>query len=186
MIGLGHDGRRGALGVIRSLITFAVGTALAGGPPHRSVLEELPHTAPTSGRTEPPPTAVVPTFGDATRGIRLCVRRETHRQTFPLVDPLPSTDSASANGPVLFARFVGTTGSSDSSETCMSAYGLRLRRPSRVPKDAGVSEVSRFSHMEFPSMHRVFDSAALQDGSRWRRPPYGLPHKCTRSARRIS
>ena len=27
----------------------AVGTALAGGPPHRSVLEELPHTALTSG-----------------------------------------------------------------------------------------------------------------------------------------
>ncbi|WP_417735685.1 hypothetical protein, partial [Rosistilla oblonga] len=24
---------------------FAVGTAVAGGPPHRSVLEELPHTA---------------------------------------------------------------------------------------------------------------------------------------------
>ena len=27
----------------------AVGTALAGGPPHRSVRAELPHTAPTSG-----------------------------------------------------------------------------------------------------------------------------------------
>jgi hypothetical protein len=28
----------------------AVGTALAGGPPHGSVREELPHTALTSGR----------------------------------------------------------------------------------------------------------------------------------------
>ena len=28
---------------------IAVGTALAGGPPHRSVRAELPHTAPTSG-----------------------------------------------------------------------------------------------------------------------------------------
>ena len=48
----------------------------------------------------------------------------------------------------------------------MSAYGLGLRRPSRVPEDAGVSEVSRFSRMEFPSMHRVFDSAASEGGSR--------------------
>ena len=164
---------------------IAVGTALAGGPPHRSVLEELPHTAPTSGQTEPPPTAVVRTPGDATRDTRLCVWRETHFQTFPLVDPLPSTDSATATGPVLFARFVGTTGSSDSLETCMSAYGFwGLRRPSRFPKVVGISEVSRFSHMEFPSMHRVCDSAALQDGSRSRRPPCGLPHKSTGSARR--
>jgi hypothetical protein len=35
----------------------AVGTALAGGPPHRSVREELPHTAPTSGRTRRRPVA---------------------------------------------------------------------------------------------------------------------------------
>src|SRR5215510_4834611 len=29
--------------------SVAVGTALASGPPHRSVREEFPHTAPTSG-----------------------------------------------------------------------------------------------------------------------------------------
>jgi len=29
---------------------IAVGTALSGGPPHRSVLEELPHTAPALSR----------------------------------------------------------------------------------------------------------------------------------------
>ncbi|QEG43134.1 hypothetical protein UC8_51780 [Roseimaritima ulvae] len=29
---------------------FAVGTAVTGGPPHRSVLEELPHTAPALSR----------------------------------------------------------------------------------------------------------------------------------------
>ena len=28
---------------------IAVGTSVTGRPPHRSVLEELPHTAPTSG-----------------------------------------------------------------------------------------------------------------------------------------
>jgi hypothetical protein len=48
----------------------------------------------------------------------------------------------------------------------MSAYGLGLRRPSRAPKDVGVSEVSRFSRMEFPSMLRVSDSATLLDGLR--------------------
>jgi hypothetical protein len=31
--------------------TIAVGTAVASGPPHRSVREYLPHTAPPSGRT---------------------------------------------------------------------------------------------------------------------------------------
>ena len=30
---------------------IAVGTAVAGGPPHRSVREELPHTAPPLGTT---------------------------------------------------------------------------------------------------------------------------------------
>jgi hypothetical protein len=34
-----------------AIIGVAVGRALAGHPPHRSVREELPHTAPTSGMT---------------------------------------------------------------------------------------------------------------------------------------
>ena len=44
----GQSGRGGA-GVMASGSLVAVGTALAGGPPHGSVLEELPHTALTSG-----------------------------------------------------------------------------------------------------------------------------------------
>ena len=31
---------------------FAVGTTVSGRPPHRSVREELPHTAPTLGFTQ--------------------------------------------------------------------------------------------------------------------------------------
>ncbi len=31
-------------------VVIAVGTAIAGCPPHRSVREELPHTAPTLSR----------------------------------------------------------------------------------------------------------------------------------------
>jgi len=34
-----------------SLKTIAVGTAIAGRPPHRSVREELPHTAPALSRS---------------------------------------------------------------------------------------------------------------------------------------
>jgi hypothetical protein len=103
---------------------------------------------------------VQPTVPGSVSGVRHT------RLTFPLVDPLPSTDSATAIGPALFARFVGTTRSSDSSDTCMSAVRLGLRRPSRDPVAAGVSEVSRFSRMEFPRMLRVSDSAALSDDSR--------------------
>ena len=40
--------------------------------------------------------------------------------SFPLVGLLPSTDSAAALGPALFACFSGTMGPSDSLETCMS------------------------------------------------------------------
>ncbi len=34
---------------VRQMETFAVGTAIADRPPHRSVLAEFPHTAPISG-----------------------------------------------------------------------------------------------------------------------------------------
>jgi hypothetical protein len=35
---------------LRTEMRVAVGTALTGGPPHRSVREALPHTALTSGQ----------------------------------------------------------------------------------------------------------------------------------------
>src|SRR4051794_6582516 len=98
-------------------------SSLAGVPPRGSVREELPHTALTSGPTAPTPKAAVRMPGGSARRIRLGVRCGTVRPTFPLVDPLPSTDSVAALGPALFARFVGTTRSSDSSETCTSADG---------------------------------------------------------------
>jgi len=47
--------RPDTIGVVENYTYFrdkniAVGTAVASGPPHRSVLEELPHTAPTLSR----------------------------------------------------------------------------------------------------------------------------------------
>ncbi len=86
--------------------------------------------------------------------------------SFPLVDPLPSTDSAAAFRPALFARFFGTMGPSDSLETCMSdvRHIAFSNRPS--PDGEGISRVSRFPRKEFPRMHRVFDSAASMSGLR--------------------
>ena len=90
------------------------------------------------------------------------------RVAFPLVDPLPSTDSAAAFGPALFARFSGTMGPSDSLETCMSVVRHDAFSDRPPPSSgAGVSRVSRFPCKEFPRMRRVFDSAASMGGLRW-------------------
>jgi hypothetical protein len=64
---------------------------------------------------------------------------------FPLVGLLPSTDSATAVGPVLFLCFLGTMRPSDSPATCM--LGPRSttfpNRPASTTGE-GVAEVSRF------------------------------------------
>ena len=86
---------------------------------------------------------------------------------FPLVDPLPSTDSAVAIGPTLFARFSGTMESSDSLETCMSDVRQSAFSDRPSPGGKGISRVSRFPCKEFLRMHRVFDSAASTDDLRF-------------------
>ena len=85
---------------------------------------------------------------------------------FPLVGPLPSTDSA-AGFPALFSRFFGTMRPSDSLETCMS--GVRhCAFPDRpASDDEGVPRVSRFPCKEFSCMRRVSDSAAFMGDLRW-------------------
>ena len=63
---------------------------------------------------------------------RLCVRSVACCAAFPLVGPLPSTDSAATVGPALFACFFGTTSPSDSPATCM--VGVRSWTfPNRSP-----------------------------------------------------
>src|SRR5215467_15801166 len=84
--------------------SVAVGTALASGPPHGSVREGLPHTALTSGSSDGPPLVgiQIPSLLAACRTRhnpcdslpRLCVRHECACGAFPLVDLLPSADSA--------------------------------------------------------------------------------------------
>jgi hypothetical protein len=61
---------------------------------------------------------VRPAVPGSVSGARRTVRR------FPWSIPFPPRTPPLPTGPALFVRFVGTTRSSDSSETCMSAYGL--------------------------------------------------------------
>ena len=65
--------------------------------------------------------------------------------SFPLVDPLPSTGSAAAFGPALFARFFGTMRPSDSLETSMSDVRRSAFSDRPSPCGEGVSRVSPIS-----------------------------------------
>ncbi len=149
--------------------SVAVGTPVARCPPHRSVREELPRTALTLGCDDQliasrTPRNPMPRFPGTVSGASKV------RLTFPLVGPLPSTDSAAAFGPALFARFFGTMGPSDSLKSCMS--GVRqIAFPDRPAAcDAEAFRVSRFPCIEFPRMRRVFDSATSSDGLRLSSP----------------
>src|SRR5215510_9602893 len=93
---------RSSRGGLTSLV--AVGTALASGPPHGSVREGLPHTALTSGSCDGQPLVGIRMLSllaacrtrhkPCDSHPRLCVRHECACGAFPLVDLLPSADSA--------------------------------------------------------------------------------------------
>ena len=127
------------------------------------------YACPGRGRADRGPTAKRPVDSGTVSGTWLACR------PVPSRDLLPSTDSAVAGWPTLFARFVGTTRSSDSSKTFTPDVRLCAfsGRPSSVTRE-GVFEVSRFSRMEFPRMLRVSDSAASPDDSRLT-PSFMLP-----------
>src|SRR5262249_32543336 len=86
------------------LFLVAVGTALASGPPHGSVPEGLPPTALTPGSCDSQPLvgirmlsllAACRTRHKPCDSLpRLCVRHECACGAFPLVDLLPSAESA--------------------------------------------------------------------------------------------
>src|SRR5499433_570146 len=92
----------GALGRLATLV--AVGTALASDPPHGSVREGLPHTALTSGSCDGQPLVGIRMLSllaacrthhkPCDSHPRLCVRHECACGAFPLVDLLPSANSA--------------------------------------------------------------------------------------------
>jgi hypothetical protein len=86
-----------------------------------------------------------------------------------LLDQRPPSSLSADSIPPLFERFIGTIPLSDSSRTC--ARGVRLfafpHRPT-VESTAGVSEVSRFSCVEFLDVHGVYDYAGPVRNSRYR------------------
>ena len=80
--------------------SVAVGTALTSGPPHRSVREELPHTALTSGSCDGQPlvgirlvvraTTPVTRIPGSGSGASALVVRSPWSPSFPLRTPLPT------------------------------------------------------------------------------------------------
>ena len=87
---------------------------------------------------------------------------------FSLISGLPSSPSA-GGFPLLFERFIGTVPLSDSSKTCTRAVWL-LPSPAGLSRRraSGISEVSRFSCVEFPDVHGVCDYAGPPSSSRCR------------------
>src|SRR5215813_14538549 len=88
------------LTLVTSPFSVAVGTALASGPPHGSVREELPHTALTSGSSDGQPflrkQLVVRATNPVTRipgsvsGTSALVVRSPRSTSFPLRTPPPT------------------------------------------------------------------------------------------------
>ena len=103
---------------------------------------------------------------------------------FPLVIVLSSSASAIAY-PMLFGAFFGTMTMSDFSTATMS--GLRPRalpdRSAWLKLPADTAEISRFSSIERPRMHRFLDSVGSVDDSLiYAAAPCCLPLRTTKSA----
>ncbi len=96
------------------MFKVAVGMLVSQHPPHRSVLAELPHTAPTSSIWRQSELADAPDPVHSTRTFRLCIRLAASYPGFLLAGVLSSIDSAGMTIP-LFANFPGTMLPSDSS-----------------------------------------------------------------------
>ena len=110
----------------------AVGTALSGGPPHRSQCAELPHWAPRSG-----PTPVHSSTNRRTRSSTLdapvpaLCPEHVVLTAFPSRCPLPSTISAAAQRPCSTASPV-LRGSPTSHDRASRACDLSLPRAART------------------------------------------------------
>jgi hypothetical protein len=77
-----------SLGHNAAIALIAVGTALTGRPPHRSVREALPHTAPTLGQTSRQRLAHSSACA-AAWWVRRCVRPCAHAASSPRSNPFP-------------------------------------------------------------------------------------------------
>ena len=152
----------------RLIYVIAVGPAIAGRPPHRSVRAELPHTALTSNTDDQSRTLVrfVRTpYNPRDLMTRLCVRFRGDCLAFFSVSPLSSTDSAAVGCPALFACFSGTTGLSDFPETYMSAVWHLAFSDRSTSLDGDVSGISQLPRGSFPAVRVVSDSVGVTSDS---------------------
>jgi hypothetical protein len=78
--------------MVNKWLLVAVGTALAGRPPHRSRRAALPHRAPALGTDAYQALRIQ--FSPCYRSVWRCVQNLVCRSGFPLAKPLPSTLSA--------------------------------------------------------------------------------------------
>jgi hypothetical protein len=143
----------------------AVGTPVAGCPPHRPGRAELPHPVLPEG-VGVEALCCFPHRSSAFGALpRLCVRRAFCPIRFPLVAPLPSTPSAPAFA-ALFRSFVGTMGTCDFSWSFISGFWPWPSPCGWLSVTASNHEISRFSRMElFVCMPSFFDRAS-PSGSR--------------------
>ena len=97
---------------------------------------------------------------------RPCVRCVLWSREFPLVEALPSGDSAGACAP-LFAAFNGTSASSDFFIPCTIGYGILLpvAAPVRLP---GRNEDLPGPDEGRTNVHGFFDTVAPSIPSPWR------------------
>ena len=162
---------------------------LPTAPPHRSVREALPHTAPPSGQTiAAMPLLVVAVGSQMECLIRLSVRSSSNTTALPFGDLLSSTRSATGV-PALFPRVDGTMDSSEFLLAFMSDFPSETfsdRSTDTFAHDAGMrmeaNRTSRFSRLRCPRMHRVTDSAVSAVALPKRQLRCGLLQVRTRSA----
>jgi len=137
--------------------------ALAGHPPHRSVREELPHTAPALSQAQNRLSLGQLSARCAvriTRVFRHGVRCEASGTTFLSAGSLPSSDSAGATATPLFAVVVSNTDPSDFPSAYMPAVPSVTFADRSESGDSETDGISRFSRLECCGMLRFSDSAA--------------------------
>ena len=157
--------------------TIAVGTPIAGRPPHRSVRAAFPHTAPTSGDDGHAGRA---RFSICDTPSRFCARRVLCRSAFPSAPALRSTRSAPGR-PVLFAGFTATTAGSDFSCPCIAGYGSSPSR--RGPHDRAIVR----SGTRSPRFRRVpFVRDGDFDHDRASAPRIAVPHMLPSTGWKVS
>jgi hypothetical protein len=185
------------------MVVVAVGTALADRPPPRPVLDGLPHTVPTWGQrggseAAPGPgppiqregSAQSPVHGQRSRrslahrpslqNLRCPARQAGPRgvggglpaSPFRLRGGVPVPPCLLASlPPAWFGPFTGTMPVFGFPGAYMS--GVRSQTFPDRPRTWGTPGISRFSCLELPRMHRVFDSVGPGRRSRLARRPVG-------------